>query len=73
MLRGGNQVYSSGWKWAVPYVWNGSAWKRASPYVWNGSAWQALGGAGTNMVFLLDKDNKYVLDKDNKNILVREA
>lgn len=70
MYHGGAAVYNSDWEFSAVYVYN-NGWKRAIPYVYD-NGWKIAGGAGVNMVFLLDKDNKFILDKNSANILVRE-
>ena len=70
MLHGGNQVYNSEWKWAVPYVWDGSAWKRVIPYVYNNNTWQILSGAGQIVYNFLESTG--LTYNSTANIMVRE-
>lgn len=70
---GGVSIYNgSDWKFAHAYVYDGTAWKTAIPWVYDGTAWKRVGGAETNMVYLLDSDGKYITDSSGGFILVRE-
>ena len=70
MYHGGVAVHNSDWKFSAVYVYN-NGWKRAIPYVYD-SGWKIAGGAGVNMIFLLEKGGAYVLDNTSANLLVRE-
>lgn len=76
MKRGLVSIYSDtdeDWGLGYPFVYRSGSWTPARPYVYTGGSWKLIGGAGTNMVFLLDADENFIVDSSGVFIQVRQG
>ena len=61
------------WKLGFPHIYSSGHWNKVRPYVYTGGSWQPVGGAGTNMVYFITSDGKYLCDSSGGFFLVREG
>lgn len=64
---------SGDWAVSFPSIYSNSAWHKVRPYIYTGGSWKPVGGAGTNMVYFILSDGKYLTDSTGGYFLVRQG